>query len=61
MTKSKDALSTIISLRITLHAKQQLLKKVEELKVQETHPFTVSEIIKIAIEKTWGIDCDSVA
>ena len=54
---SKDALSTILSFRISKEAKAALLKKADELTIQESYKFSVSELIKIAIEKTWDIKC----
>lgn len=58
MPKAKNIRGTLISFRTTYEIKNKLLKVVEELKLQHNFPnATMSDIIKIALEKTWGIDC----
>lgn len=54
---SKNLLNTTLSFRVSKKTKQDLLKLIQDLSVQEAHKFSLADIIKIALEKTWGIKC----
>ena len=55
----KSVTNTLISFRISYKTKQKLLEVLEEeLRKNNNFPNAgITDLIKIAIEKTWGVNC----
>lgn len=52
----EDITGTTISFRISYKSKQQLLKIAEEVERSCGTPATLTDIIKTAVQETWGIN-----
>jgi hypothetical protein len=55
---TQDNMGTILSFRVSLKAKNELIKKTEQLSIEHSYHYSISQLIKMAIEHTWKIDCN---